>query len=304
MSSKQKLVRRIVFVSGMNGWSIAGMGVLGGLFSLLTGGWLGSFLCFLITVAGWMELKGRTKIKQGLKEAGRWLTASQIWLLLVIVFYAGFQLASFDALDPMAKFSPEMNRVETWVYHVNDRNSDEVFAKNSHPHISQTFYTDYDEIAYEEAVFEMGPYMEDWMSDPFELETGEEDLSLEPWMTLPFEAEEFIRLGMIDGLTVKVSRCGGLLPAKRQIELVEDEGLFWMASGLTDPDVSLAASLALFSSFALDKPAALNGPQFLRDDALTEPLPINGDRAQVPAGPGLGIEIDESKLNRLRERTK
>ena len=116
MSSKQKLVRRIVFVSGMNGWSIAGMGVLGGLFSLLTGGWLGGFLCFLIIFAGWMELKGRTKIKQGLKEAGRWLTASQIWLLLVIVFYAGFQLASFDALDPMAKFSPEMkNPLDTQI---------------------------------------------------------------------------------------------------------------------------------------------------------------------------------------------
>ena len=51
MSIKQKLIRRIVFVSGMNGWSIAGMGVLGGLFSLLTGGWLGGGLCFLITVA-------------------------------------------------------------------------------------------------------------------------------------------------------------------------------------------------------------------------------------------------------------
>jgi L-alanine-DL-glutamate epimerase-like enolase superfamily enzyme len=118
------------------------------------------------------------------------------------------------------------------------------------------------------------------------------------------EAEEFIRLGMIDGLTIKVSRCGGLLPAKRMIELVENEGLFWLASGLTDPDVSLAASLALFSSFGLDTPAALNGPQFLRDDALSTPLPIRADFARVPTGPGLGIEVDESKLERLRERKK
>jgi len=33
----------------------------------------------------------------------------------------------------------------------------------------------------------------------------------------PVEAEEFIRLNMIDGLTIKVSRCGGLASAKRQI---------------------------------------------------------------------------------------
>ena len=129
-------------------------------------------------------------------------------------------------------------------------------------------------------------------------------ITMDEGVISPVEAGEFIRLGMIDGLTVKVSRCGGLLSARRQIELVENEGLFWLASGLTDPDVSLAASLALFSSFALDKPAALNGPQFLRDHALKTPLPISGDFAQVPTGPGLGIEIDESKLNRLRERTK
>ena len=85
--------------------------MLAGLFSLLTGGWLGCFLCLLIIVSGWMELKGRSKINQGLPEAGGWLTASQIWLLLIIVFYAGFQLASFAASDPLAKFSPEMKNL-------------------------------------------------------------------------------------------------------------------------------------------------------------------------------------------------
>ena len=119
-------------------------------------------------------------------------TTKIIFATLLVLLCTATIAQQTSSLFAAVKFSPEMNRVETWVYHVNDRNSDEVFAKNSHPHISQTFYTDYDEIAYEEAVFEMGPYMEDWMSDPFELETGEEDLSLEPWMTLPFEAEEFI----------------------------------------------------------------------------------------------------------------
>lgn len=91
-------------------------------------------------------------------------------------------------------FSPEMNRVETWVSHVNDRNSEEVFARNAHPRISQTFYTDYAEISHEEAVFESGPFMEEWMSDPFESEASEEDLSLESWMISPFETEAIIPL--------------------------------------------------------------------------------------------------------------
>ena len=120
----------------------------------------------------------------------------------------------------------------------------------------------------------------------------------------PVEAEEFIRLKMVDGLTIKVSRAGGLVSARRQIELVLDAGLFWLGSGLTDPDVSLAASLALYGTFHHDKPAALNGPQFLTADVLAKPLAVEQDVAQVPTGPGLGVEVDESKLRELLEKTK
>jgi L-alanine-DL-glutamate epimerase-like enolase superfamily enzyme len=128
-------------------------------------------------------------------------------------------------------------------------------------------------------------------------------ITMDEGVVSPAEAEEFIRLGMIDGLTVKVSRAGGLVSAKRQIELALDAGLFWLGSGLTDPDIAMAASLALFAAFGLDKPAALNGPQFLQADVLAQPLPITGDLAEVPAGPGLGIQVDEAKVGGLRLKT-
>jgi L-alanine-DL-glutamate epimerase-like enolase superfamily enzyme len=124
-------------------------------------------------------------------------------------------------------------------------------------------------------------------------------ITLDEGVVSPTDAEEFIRLRMVDGLTIKVSRCGGLLAARRQIELVQDAGLLWLGSGLTDPDVSLAASLALFSAYKLDKPAALNGPQFLTSDILREPLHITGDVAHVPTGAGLGVDVDEAKLAAL-----
>jgi muconate cycloisomerase len=104
---------------------------------------------------------------------------------------------------------------------------------------------------------------------------------------------------MMDGLTVKVSRAGGLESARRQIERALDAGLFWLGSGLSDPDFSLAASLALFASYGLAKPAALNGPQFQRDSILRTPIAVHGDRAEVPSGPGLGCEVDEAQLAAL-----
>jgi len=120
----------------------------------------------------------------------------------------------------------------------------------------------------------------------------------------PVELVEFIRLKMLDGLAMKAARTGGLFWAKRQIEILEDAGLMWLGSGLCDPDISLAANLALYGAFNLNKPAALNGPQFLDADVLAEPLKIGDGIAHVPTGPGLGVEVDETKVLELVRRTK
>ena len=119
----------------------------------------------------------------------------------------------------------------------------------------------------------------------------------------PIELTEFIRLKMLDGLAMKPSRCGGLLPAKEQIEIILDAGLMWLGSGLTDPDISMAAALALYGAFGLNKPVALNGPQFLTADVLAKPLTVKDGSAVVPDGPGLGIEVDEGEVIELMKET-
>ncbi len=127
-------------------------------------------------------------------------------------------------------------------------------------------------------------------------------ISMDEGVISPVDVDEFIRLGMLDGLTIKVSRAGGLESSRQQIERVLDAGLFWLGSGLSDPDLSLAASLALFSAYGLEKPAALNGPQFQRDSVLVEPICVTGDQARVPRGPGLGVAVDERKIAPLLAR--
>jgi muconate cycloisomerase len=111
------------------------------------------------------------------------------------------------------------------------------------------------------------------------------------------DLEEFLRLGLLDGLAMKVARCGGLAESCRVMELAEEAGLMIVGSGLTDPDLSLAASLALFGAFELRYPAALNGPQFLTTSVLKCPPVVSGGEMAVPQGPGLGVEVDEAKLD-------
>jgi L-alanine-DL-glutamate epimerase-like enolase superfamily enzyme len=119
----------------------------------------------------------------------------------------------------------------------------------------------------------------------------------------PTDLEEFIKLGMLDGVAMKPARCSGLASCRRQIELCLEHGLMWLGSGLTDPDISLAASLCLYGGYGLKKPAALNGPQFLTADVLRKPLRIENGFAHVPTGPGLGIEVDEEKVVKLMKHS-
>jgi L-alanine-DL-glutamate epimerase-like enolase superfamily enzyme len=108
----------------------------------------------------------------------------------------------------------------------------------------------------------------------------------------PVEAEEFAALGMMDGIAMKVARCGGLWHAARIVDMLRERSMQLFASGLTDPDLSLAASVHLFAAAGLARPAALNGPQFLEGRGVTDTrLRAAGDLIKVPTAPGLGIEV-------------
>ena len=110
------------------------------------------------------------------------------------------------------------------------------------------------------------------------------------------ELEEYIRLGLLDGVAMKPARTAGLWDARRQIELLEAHRLMFLGSGLTDPDLALAAALQLYAAYGLRYPAALNGPQFLEGSFLRVPLAVQDGAIATPAGPGLGVEVDEDRV--------
>jgi L-alanine-DL-glutamate epimerase-like enolase superfamily enzyme len=119
----------------------------------------------------------------------------------------------------------------------------------------------------------------------------------------PTDLREFFHAGMMNGVAMKPARCGGLRSSQRQLEFCLQHGLMWLGSGLTDPEISLAAALALYGAYGLTKPAALNGPQFLTASVLAVPLRIDGDQAHPPTGLGLGVEVDEPRVIELMKRT-
>jgi len=108
----------------------------------------------------------------------------------------------------------------------------------------------------------------------------------------PVETAEFIALGMFDGIAMKVARCGGLWHAAQIAQLLWDNDLLLFASGLTDPELSMAATAHFFAWTGLKLPAAVNGPQYLAGRGTTDArFRPQRDIMHVPSGPGLGVEL-------------
>lgn len=112
------------------------------------------------------------------------------------------------------------------------------------------------------------------------------------------DLEEFHKLALLDGVAMKPARTAGLWDARKQVEYLERNRLMFLGSGLTDPDLSLAASLLLYGAYGLKYPAALNGLQFLAGSFLKVAFKLEDGAIRVPSGPGLGVEVDEEKVRR------
>src|ERR1017187_1142812 len=90
-----------------------------------------------------------------------------------------------------------------------------------------------------------------------------------------------VPLNLFGGGAKKPGTAAGLFDARRQVEYLERNKLMFLGSGLTDPDVSLAASLLLFGAYGLKYPAALNGPRFLAGSFLKQPFQVEGGALRV-----------------------
>ena len=107
---------------------------------------------------------------------------------------------------------------------------------------------------------------------------------------------ELIRREACEGVVCKVQKVGGIHYARQLCDLARNAGLKLIGSGLMDAPIGFAASVHVFAAYGIDFPADLNGPQHLGGDYLKAPLPMEGQTALVPEGPGLGCDIDEDRV--------
>ncbi len=118
------------------------------------------------------------------------------------------------------------------------------------------------------------------------------------------DAKTLVQLGAADVFSIYVGKAGGILPAKRIAEFTEAAGLKCTVGSNLELGVGSAAMTHLaMATRGIDAehfPCDIIGPFFYEHDLLAESLPIVGGQARPNLKPGLGVELDEAKVDQFR----
>jgi len=129
----------------------------------------------------------------------------------------------------------------------------------------------------------------------------------------PRDALEVAERRAADALSVYVAKAGGLARARTVAALAQLHGLPCDVNGSLESGIGTAASLALAVAMpAITLPAVIpvSAPahaahpracgRYYADDVIAAPLPFSAGALHALERPGLGVEVDEDKLERYR----
>ena len=129
----------------------------------------------------------------------------------------------------------------------------------------------------------------------------------------PQDVLEIVEREAADMISLYTTKPGGLFQAKKVAAVAEAAGLPLNVNGSHETGVGNAANLHLVASTAAvteagvfpvttlkgKEPTQMAGKMYL-DDIVTHPFEYRDGNLVVPSGPGLGIELDENKVEIYR----
>jgi muconate cycloisomerase len=119
----------------------------------------------------------------------------------------------------------------------------------------------------------------------------------------PAEAVEMVRHGFADAVSIKLMKCGGIRRGKEIAAIAGAGGRPAYGGTMFEAGVALAAGI----HFVCSTPNVSLGAEFytanhvLGVDILTQPLDLSGGASHLPAGPGLGVDVNEEALAGVTE---
>lgn len=107
----------------------------------------------------------------------------------------------------------------------------------------------------------------------------------------------------VDIFSLKIHKSGGMKNTVKIAGIAQAAGISCFGGTSLESSIGTAACLHTYASIPnLDYGSELFGPAWLADDPVKNPLIIKDGSIVVPTGPGLGVELDEVKVEKYRRR--
>jgi muconate cycloisomerase len=117
----------------------------------------------------------------------------------------------------------------------------------------------------------------------------------------PSSAFELAKIAGADVFAVKLEQSGGAYAAQQVAAIADAAGIELYGGTMLEGAVGTVISAHVFATFAnLQWGTELFGPLLLTEEILAEPLDYSDFQLTVPAGPGLGISLDEDRVQFFR----
>lgn len=121
----------------------------------------------------------------------------------------------------------------------------------------------------------------------------------------PTDAFALARQHSVDVFAVKITQSGGLSAAIQVAAIAQSAHIDLYGGTMLEGAVGTIAAAQIFSTFpTLAWGTELFGPLLLTEEILCTPLEYKDFCLSLPVGPGLGIALDEDRLNFLRRDRK
>jgi len=126
-------------------------------------------------------------------------------------------------------------------------------------------------------------------------------ICLDESITSPSLTRTAIALNACQIINIKQGRVGGLLQAKKVYEIAGSYNIGIWCGGMLETGIGRAVNVALASLQNFNYPSDISASsRYWERDIIDPEFMINSDGTlDVPAGPGLGVEINEKILNRF-----
>ena len=124
-------------------------------------------------------------------------------------------------------------------------------------------------------------------------------------LTGPASAFALARVAGADVFAVKIEQSGGLRAAQQVAAIADAAGIALYGGTMLEGAVGTVASAHVFATFRdLQWGTELFGPLLLTEEILAQPLQYQDFQLALPTAPGLGIALDEDRVQFFRRDKK